>query len=133
MPIKVERVRAMLVASGRPYKANARRSAVEYANGRRRAGAGFTAIGRELGVSPMTVEAWLASAALDWRGARHHLSADGGCVSYWSESRLVTLLAVPSRPREHALSPVAVTPVLRQSRAMSWAFGDDFAVPNVSD
>ncbi len=75
----------------------------------------------------------LASASLDWRGARHHLSADGGCVSYWSETRLVTLLAVPSRPREHALSPVTVTPVLRQSRAMSWAFGDDFAVPNVSD
>ncbi|MFO0648739.1 MAG: hypothetical protein U0326_21030 [Polyangiales bacterium] len=75
----------------------------------------------------------LAQAALDWRGARHHLSADGGCVSYWSASGLMTVLAATARPREHALSPVAVTPVLRQSRAMSWAFGDDFAVPNVSD
>lgn len=64
MAIKREQVRALLMSSGRPYKAEAKRAAIEYANARRRTGASFTAIGKELGLSAVTVEGWVASGAL---------------------------------------------------------------------
>lgn len=64
MDIKAEQVRGMLAASARPYNAEAKRAAIAYASGRRAAGAGFTAIGRELGLSPATVEAWLDATTL---------------------------------------------------------------------
>ncbi len=75
----------------------------------------------------------LAPAALDWRGERHHLSSDGGCVSYWTERGLATVRVAGGAPREFVLSSTPVGDVLRQSRAMTWALGDDVAVPNVSD
>lgn len=60
MSIKAEHVRALLVASVRPYTEEAKRSAVAYAEGQRRKGAGMKSIARELGISPTTLVSWLS-------------------------------------------------------------------------
>lgn len=64
MSIKLEQVRTMLRDSGRPYSASARRAVVAYAGTRCRAGVGVTRVGRELGLSPATVLAWLNASPL---------------------------------------------------------------------
>lgn len=64
MSNRLEQVRAMLAASGRPYEESAKRAAVDYAKARSRAGVGSGRVARELGVSAATLSVWLRPSVL---------------------------------------------------------------------
>jgi hypothetical protein len=64
MSNNVETIRARLAESGRPYSDEAKKVAIAYAQGERRRGTSVTRVARQLGISPVTLMAWLSSSAL---------------------------------------------------------------------
>lgn len=71
----------------------------------------------------------LPGAALDAYARRHRLSADGGCISYWTADGVATVRVATGATRGFRVR--TATP--RWGRVATWAGGDDASVPNVAE